>query len=642
MALVIRQTLLPKQPTTPKQSLLPTDQLAKDRARVQQQQKQRTTDTLTSYFGVAYGKPELVTSANLNLTKALATVKKPLPFADKTIKEVASEGLRRGTVRTASAVESGLGALAKRASADQLATKLETLAAKDAELARVGVEVVDPRRFREKVRDPKFVVNLLAETIPTMFVSYGVAAPLALIGAPAGAITAAAFAGAGLLEGGFAYQDAKEFGADEEFAGKVGAAVGIINGLIETIPVTKLYTRTPAGRELKRSLIRNITRRIVQQAAYEGGTEPIQELVSNAIAQTYDENRPLFQGVPEAALAGSLLGGGSSIALDVVGQVDTEIRTDRPGFVRIPGGPKDVSGQSNLNISKESVAIPGRTAAEEMKTAAQQYGQMFEAMNEKLDVRPDGALILRHGTSTEKASQILNSGTLTDGNFTAATERSAIGEEGAQFYAKYQHGRVLDIAVDPRSVIYDSTEGAFHAVDTLRRGSDGVWRAEGHVAPEATPMTEGLVAIDESTNTTQYLNEQGKITLTKGGYLPVSLGKSRLSDISQKMERLYPGQGVDARIVAEIDPSTLRGFDDLRSKANTVLVEALAQPAVSGAAPVAPTPTAVQKLTQAVKEAKPLRNQQERIYTEERAKRLARALAVGERGQGERGVFAQL
>ncbi len=50
----------------------------------------------------------------------------------------------------------------------------------------------------------------------------------------------------------------------------------------------------------------------------------------------------------------------------------------------------------------------------------------------------------------------------------------------------------------------------------------------------------------------------------------------------------------------------------------------------------------VTKLTQALKEAKSLRGQQEQIYSEERSLRLAKAMAVGERVPGEKGFYAQL
>jgi hypothetical protein len=57
---------------------------------------------------------------------------------------------------------------------------------------------------------------------------------------------------------------------------------------------------------------------------------------------------------------------------------------------------------------------------------------------------------------------------------------------------------------------------------------------------------------------------------------------------------------------------------------------------------VKPVQTAVQKLTQALKESGPVRKEQEALYSAERARRTARVVAMGEKVPGEKGFFAQL
>lgn len=63
----------------------------------------------------------------------------------------------------------------------------------------------------------------------------------------------------------------------------------------------------------------------------------------------------------------------------------------------------------------------------------------------------------------------------------------------------------------------------------------------------------------------------------------------------------------------------------------------------AGGLPVQPpeVPASVQKVTQALKEAKPIRGKQETLYRRERARRLKKSLKIGERVKGERGFLAE-
>jgi hypothetical protein len=63
--------------------------------------------------------------------------------------------------------------------------------------------------------------------------------------------------------------------------------------------------------------------------------------------------------------------------------------------------------------------------------------------------------------------------------------------------------------------------------------------------------------------------------------------------------------------------------------------------APTGAAEMGPQDP-IQKVINALKEAKPIRGKQERFYTEERGQRLARALAVGQKVKGEKGYYVEL
>ena len=52
--------------------------------------------------------------------------------------------------------------------------------------------------------------------------------------------------------------------------------------------------------------------------------------------------------------------------------------------------------------------------------------------------------------------------------------------------------------------------------------------------------------------------------------------------------------------------------------------------------------TSIQKVVNALKEAKPIRKKQELLYAQERGERLARAISVGEKVKGEKGYYAEL
>jgi len=262
-----------------------------------------------------------------------------IPFKKEARKEF-KEGFDVGTLSTASAVERTLGVAAEKVGAGSLSERLNRIADKDQELTKSlsqqNLPVEDNRKFVEKIQDPNFVASGLGTNIPNLLFAMGLAAPAAALGAPGLVVGALGFGAAGALEGGNAYNDAKDFGADDATAEKAMALTGIANGLLETLPITKLLTRSPLGKEIKRKILREIAKRTVRQMAMEGGTESIQEIVSNSVATIYDENRDLFEGVEESAYFGALLGGVASTVTDLPGRqapglTIEEVKTDKEG-----------------------------------------------------------------------------------------------------------------------------------------------------------------------------------------------------------------------------------------------------------------------------------------------------------------------
>jgi len=164
-----------------------------------------------------------------------------------------------------------------------------------------GVNINDDRKFVEKIQDPKFIAQGFSQNLPNLLVSLGVTAPAAVLGAPAPVIAGLGFGVAGSLEGGFAYNEAKQFGATEEEATKAATLTGLVNGMLETLPIFKVLQRSTiknVKNKLLSNRVSNILRqgkRVGTQAISEGSTESLQEIVSNTVARIYDENRNIFQ-----------------------------------------------------------------------------------------------------------------------------------------------------------------------------------------------------------------------------------------------------------------------------------------------------------------------------------------------------------
>lgn len=198
----------------------------------------------------------------------------------------------------------------------QTADKIRASAQKNfdkAEGVRKANFKVDNRKFLDKARDPQWIAESVAETLPNLLGSIGVAIVTTAVTKNPIAGYTAAFGSSYAQEAGAAYQDAKNYGVDKKTAEKVAVQVGLGAGLLDAFPIANLLNRGPQGKAIKNKIIKEITRKVVYQAALESGTESLQEIVANAAAKTYDENRDYFAGVPESALIGGILGGGSEV-----------------------------------------------------------------------------------------------------------------------------------------------------------------------------------------------------------------------------------------------------------------------------------------------------------------------------------------
>ncbi len=88
-------------------------------------------------------------------------------------------------------------------------------------------------------------------------------------------------------------------------------------------------------------------------------------------------------------------------------------------------------------------------------------------------------------------------------------------------------------------------------------------------------------------------------------------------------------------------PETIKGWWSEAAAGVEKKIPPGAKPVVVSEKPTV-TDDPVRKITAAIKEAKPIRKVQEQIYSQERAKRLGKAMAVGEKIPGEKGFVTQL
>lgn len=210
-----------------------------------------------------------------------------------------------------------------------------------------------PQTFVEKFSDPEQAGRAIGANLPNLALALGAGAVGAATGGAPLAFGAAAGTGA-LLEGGSAYNEAKRFleqsdnpelnklAEDKEFLEDVAISVGGINGLLESLPITAFLSRNPTGRVLKNTIMQRSLSALLRsgtQAIEEGSTEGLQEIVSNAVAQVYDENKDLLEGVGESVFVGSILGGGSQVVTDL-----PSVTAGLPVGLSI----KDVSGNEDL------------------------------------------------------------------------------------------------------------------------------------------------------------------------------------------------------------------------------------------------------------------------------------------------------
>jgi len=201
-----------------------------------------------------------------------------------------------------------------------------------------------------------------------------------------------AFGGAGAIEAGSAYSSAKDemkaMGYDdvqiEPVATLEGISVGIVNGILETIPFENLVLKQWGHR---------IVKRIVRQAFYEGTTELAQEGVNVFVEKLGHkpdlEWREHIGRILEAGIIGAALGGGAGAVFKGEAAEDESRRTENREKKR--SRPMTDTGHGTTGIGEEADKELERTEK--------------EAERKKEKVRTDAETMLDEIIKEDEAAQ---------------------------------------------------------------------------------------------------------------------------------------------------------------------------------------------------------------------------------------------
>lgn len=224
-----------------------------------------------------------------------------------------AESFKQGAVNLLANLSSGIELVGQKTNSDFL---IEAGRESNSYWEQVLIEHPEWETPAYEWTDPKKYAQLIGSGLPSILgaLSVGITAELSVpvigVGGATAVVALGGTAYGGLLEGGATYDEALSMGASQDDAEKLGSIVGIVNGAIETVPIFGFFlNRLPGMKAIKGQLVKNVARKVFQQTVIEGTEEVSQQLVSNAIASAYDENRKLFDQLLESAVGGALLGG---------------------------------------------------------------------------------------------------------------------------------------------------------------------------------------------------------------------------------------------------------------------------------------------------------------------------------------------
>lgn len=201
-----------------------------------------------------------------------------------------------------------------------------------------------------------WLAEQVAQATPSTLASIGIGVAGSLITANPVIGLSLGFSSSFVQTAGSAYQDAKDYGISDDKAEKVGFVSGTASALLDTLPLGRLLSKTPEGKIAKEAVIKQVTKSIIKQGVLEASTEGLQQIVQNAVKETYDQDQSLFEGVPESMIIGGVMGSGSDIAvggINAVRSIDKKTNVNTDTVIDKPVSPEVDKDKTKINDTKD-------------------------------------------------------------------------------------------------------------------------------------------------------------------------------------------------------------------------------------------------------------------------------------------------
>lgn len=178
----------------------------------------------------------------------------------------------------------------------------------------------------------QWIANNVAANAPSVIGSFVLGTATAVVTKNPSLALTVGFSSSFVQEAAGAYAAARDAGVDEKNANRIATNTALVSALIEQIPLGNYLFKSPAGVSFKKNALKWAYQTFLERAkegTLEGATESLQQIVQNAFAREYEENKSLYDGVLESFVIGGILGiaGGAVGSLFVdpkTGEVDQQ------------------------------------------------------------------------------------------------------------------------------------------------------------------------------------------------------------------------------------------------------------------------------------------------------------------------------